>query len=47
MTLALHLVLSFAAPLVTAVGAMLWAGFVAGGMGDLPAGPEPRDLRTW
>ena len=47
MALALNLVLSFAAPLVTVVLAVLWAGYVAAGMDDASAAPTPRDLRTW
>ena len=43
----LNLVLSFTAPLVTGVAALLWAGFVAPGLDDQPEATAPPDLRTW
>lgn len=43
----LSLVLSIAAPLLTGVAALLWAGFVAPGMDERPEASAVRDLRTW
>ena len=43
----LSLVLSITAPLLTGVGALLWAGFVAPGLDEVPDTPSRRDLRTW
>ncbi|MCJ2020737.1 hypothetical protein MKK84_25465 [Methylobacterium sp. E-065] len=41
------LVLSIAAPLVTGVIALLWAGFVARGMDEVAKVQPTPDLRTW
>ncbi|WP_244024722.1 hypothetical protein [Methylobacterium sp. J-048] len=43
----LSLVLSIAAPLLTGVAALLWAGYVAPVLDRLPDAVAPRDLRTW
>ncbi|WP_200905712.1 hypothetical protein [Methylobacterium sp. ARG-1] len=43
----LSLVLSITAPLLTGVAALLWAGFVAPSLEELPETAAPRDLRTW
>ncbi|CAA2158292.1 hypothetical protein WYO_0326 [Methylobacterium sp. GXF4] len=43
----LSLVLSITAPLLTGVAALLWAGFVAPALDELPETAAPRDLRTW
>ncbi|GJE11700.1 MULTISPECIES: hypothetical protein [Methylobacterium] len=43
----LSLVLSTALPLLTGVLAMLWAGFIAPEMEDVPDAPAARDPRTW
>lgn len=43
----LSLVLSITAPLVTGVAALLWAGFVAPALTELPDPSASRDLRTW
>lgn len=41
------LVLSLAAPLLTGVIALLWAGFVARGISDAAEVQTAPDLRTW
>ncbi|MGU3330828.1 hypothetical protein ACLBXJ_28830 [Methylobacterium mesophilicum] len=43
----LSLVLSITAPLLTGVGALLWAGFVAPCLDEAPEAGARRDLRTW
>lgn len=45
----LDIVLSIIAPLLTAIAALVWAGFVAPGMGEVPTPPvgSGRDLKTW
>jgi hypothetical protein len=46
-TVTLSLVLSITAPLLTGVGALLWAGFVAPCLDEAPEAGARRDLRTW
>ncbi|GJE13990.1 hypothetical protein [Methylobacterium longum] len=41
------LILSVAAPLVTGVTSLLWAGFVARGMSEVVEIQSTLDLRTW